>query len=459
MGPSLLFKPNVLVLLLVLITALCPVPGESGGAPDIPADGTEEAPVQRFSLDFRVLTYGAIQGVAASTQNPSNNFLQIPRYVANLELRPDARLNLDPLDLSAKPRARLYYSAWQEGGRQGESQWDTDWFVNEWLARLKVRPDLFLSYGRENLQWGPSFLYSPSNPFFRDNGRRNPYLEVPGMDFARIVWIPESSWAMSFIVNTDEGLNRMTGPGRFLASTLAPPAFEKTYSLKIDYTGRERYASIVLSRRADSENILGYFGGWTVSDAVLLYSEGSFTKGSQALYPVAGSSPLGAPLQPLYQNASSIYPVLLFGGSYTFEAGGTVTTEYTYYGPGYNNSEANQYYAVRGMAATAFSQGGSMAGPGQLVLGQTAVTGLQLLRRNYLMIQYIQNNTWNVLDLTFRWTQNLDDGSGQFTSVVAYSLGKHSELFSVGTVTAGGRNTEFRSLIDYQWMAGLKYTF
>jgi hypothetical protein len=33
-------------------------------------------------------------------------------------------------------------------------------------ARLRLTECLFVSYGRENLQWGPSALFSPSNPFF-----------------------------------------------------------------------------------------------------------------------------------------------------------------------------------------------------------------------------------------------------------------------------------------------------
>ena len=145
-----------------------------------------------------------------------------------------------------------------------------------------MRENLFLSYGRENLQWGPSFLFSPSNPFFQDNGRRNPYLEVPGMDFGRLVYIPASSWTLSFIANTDEGRNKINGP--------AP--FDKTYALKVDYTGRENYGSMVLSHREDSDkNSLGFFGGWTVSDAVLLYGECALTQGSEALYPAKGPFP------------------------------------------------------------------------------------------------------------------------------------------------------------------------
>jgi hypothetical protein len=81
------------------------------------------------------------------------------------------------------------------------------------------------------------------------------------------------------------------------------------------------------------------------------------------------------------------------------------------------------------------------------------------LRKNYALLQYSQNNIRNVIDLTVRWTQNLDDGSGQLTTVVAYSLGKHLEPFFVGTVMAGGKNTEFGSFLDYQGMIGLKYTF
>ena len=139
-------------------------------------------------------------------------------------------------------------------------------YVNEWLVRLKARDNLFVSYGRENLQWGPSFLFSPSNPFFQDNGRSNPFLEVPGMDFARVVWIPHSLWTASFIVNMDEGRNTLLGPD----------PFEKIYALKIDYTGRENYASIILSQK-DYKKSMGFFGGWTVSDAFLVYGEGVMT--------------------------------------------------------------------------------------------------------------------------------------------------------------------------------------
>jgi hypothetical protein len=404
---------------------------------------------EHFAFDLRILTYGIIQEPANSSQNPENNFLQMPHYLADLEIRPDLRLNIDPLELSVKPRMRLEYSFWQEGNRKGESEWVDDWYINEWLARLKLLQNLFVSYGRENLQWGPSYLFSPSNPFFQDNGRRNPYLEVPGMDFGRVVWIPGSAWTISFIANTDEGRNKIIGPN----------PFEKTYALKVDYTGRENYASAILSYREGSKISLGFFGGWTVSDAILLYGEGVITQGSEALYPQQDSSPFGASMRALHHDDSTIKPILLVGGSYTFGTSGTLTVEYAYNGPGYSKTEADTYFTLRRKAANAIGLGGMISGLAQMTLGQTANTGLRFLRRNYAMLQYTQTNIKNKIDLTLRWTQNLDDGSGQGTGLVTYYLGKHMELFTVGTVMVGSKNSEFRSLMDYQWMTGLKYTF
>jgi hypothetical protein len=404
---------------------------------------------EHVAFDLRILTYGIIQEPANSSQNPENNFLLMPHYLADLEIRPDLRLNIDPLELSVKPRMRLEYSFWQEGNRRGESEWADDWYINEWLARLKLLQNLFVSYGRENLQWGPSYLFSPSNPFFQDNGRRNPYLEVPGMDFGRVVWIPGSAWTISFIANTGEGRNKIIGPN----------LFEKTYAIKVDYTGRENYASAILSYREGSKISVGFFGGWTVSDAILLYGEGVVKQGSESLYPQQDNSPFGASMRALHRDDHAIKPVVLIGGSYTFGTNGTLTLEYTYYNPGYGKTEADTYFRLRSTAAEAIRSGGLFSGLGHMTLGQTANTGLRFLRRNYAMLQYTQTNIKNKIDLTVRWTQNLDDGSGQGTGLVTYYLGKHMELFTVGTVMEGSKNSEFRSIVDYQWMIGLKYTF
>lgn len=407
-----------------------------------------EALSDGFDYSLRILASGTSQAPANSSQNPDNDFFQIPQYLADVELRPDFYLNFRILELSAKPRVNLEWRAWEEGDREGETDWDDECFVNEWLARIRVTESLFISYGRENLQWGPSYLFSPSNPFFRDNGRRNPKREVPGMDFARLVWLRGLSWTISLIANLDEGRQE------FLFFE-----FEKTYALKLDYAGQEAYAGLILSRKEYDRDRLGAFGGWTATDALLLYGEGTISKGTDALYPEGANNAFGASMLAIDDEDSSLKGIVLVGGSYTLEMGPTLIMEYVYNGPGYSDGKAGDYYHLRKDASDAFDLIGPIGDLSTLTLSQTADPGLRFLRRNYVMFQYNHNDIRDVLNLTFRWTQNIDDGSGQFISIVEYFVGEHIQLFSIGTVNSGAGDTEFGSILDYQWMVGLEYTF
>jgi hypothetical protein len=400
-----------------------------------------------FSGDLRVLTYGIVQKPANTTQNPNNNFIEIPHYSAYLEARPDLRFDSSFLDLSVKPRAKLNYSIWEEGKREGDTDWQDDWYITEWLARLKIADRLFLSYGRENLQWGPSYLFCPSNPFFTDNGRSNPYMEVAGMDFARLVYVPHLFWTISFIVNTGEGENVIIGT----------EPYKKTYAVKIDYTGRENYTSVIVSQK-DSRVTGGFFAGWTLTDAILLYGEGKLTKGSTALYAREDEATSTVTIDRFHKDDTNIKPVILAGGSYTFENSGALTLEYMYNDQGYTREEADTYYLLRKKAAAALESGGPDVLLGKAVLYQTGDSGLKFLRKNYTMLQYYQGNIKNRYEITLRWTQNLDDRSAQFLVLGSSSLGNRWELFSSVLYSAGSAETEFGSILDYQVMVGLKFT-
>lgn len=117
------------------------------------------------------------------------------------------------------------------------------------------------------------------------------------------------------------------------------------------------------------------------------------------------------------------------------------------------------YYDLRKKAAAVFERGGIARIWGAYLLGQTVDTGLRFLRKNYVMFQYNQTNIMNKMDVTLRWTQNIGDGSGQFLGLLSYSLGRHWEIFSSGIVHAGGGDSEFGSLVNYQLMLGLEFTF
>jgi len=407
-------------------------------------------PAYEYDFTVRALAFGTYTRAAKTSQNPNNDFLNLPRCTAEFELRPDFQLHFERSDFSVKPRLTVSRSKWEDGSRHGESDTDSELFINEWLARVRLVNGFFASYGRENLQWGPSFLVSPSNPFFRDNGRSNPIREVPGMDFGRLVYAPTWTWSLSFIANLDQGRNDL----QFRNSE-----FRKTYALKLDHTDSERYASLILSAREEDRVRLGAYGGVTATDALLLYAEGEISQGTDALYPTLADNILGGVMAPTKDDDTDLSGTLLLGGSYTLEWGPTVTMEYLYNGPGYDDEQADAYFGLRDKAGIAFELDGPISGLGASILGQTADPRLRFLRQHYIMVQLLENDIRDILNLTLRWNQNIDDGSGQLLFWGEYFLGDHLKLFSFGVVNSGGDDTEFGSILDHQIMMGLEVSF
>ena len=402
-----------------------------------------------FDASLRILPYASYQGVADSTQNPDNDFLRLPRFMGNMEIRPDLFLQFRKLEFSVKPRANIQRLVWENGTVNGDKDWEDDWYINEWFFKLGVTDSLFLSYGRENLQWGPSYLFSPSNPFFEDNGRMNPKMEVPGMGFARLVWVPSFKWSASFIVNTDKG-RQIFEPGNF----------HKSYAVKIDYTGSEEYAGLVLSKTEKEGYRIGAFGGWTATDAVLLYGDIGFSQRNDALYPTEDSiSPFGVSMLAVDENSSPWNGTIMMGTSYTFMAGPTILVEYLYNDAGYSDKQARGYYQLRRSACNAYNEYGPISGISRMVLGQTVDPGMRFIRKNYLVLQYRQNDIRDVLNLSFSWIYNVDDKGGRWIYSLEYAVGDHVQIFSIGSLNTGSADTEFRSVFDTSFMLGMEYTF
>jgi len=400
-----------------------------------------------FEYNIRALAFASCQQPADSSQNPDNDFLKLASYKFDFAFRPDFRLVYGVFDFSLKPRMTYEWAKIDKGTYKQESDEADEYFINEWLVRMQIHERLLVSYGRENLQWGPSFLSSPSNPFFKDNGRRSLKAEVPGSDFARIVWVPSAAWSVSLIAHTDNGEQEINSP------------FKETYVLKIDYTGGSAYGSIIGSHKRDDRNRLGIYTGWTASDALLLYVEGMLQQGSEALYPTTSANPFGASMEQSKKDDDDLQGMMVAGGSYTLAAGPTITLEYLYHSLGYDNNEADQYYELRQKAADAYFQSGLLAGLSRQTLSQTVDPNLRFLQQNYLMVQYVHSEFKYVLSLTGRWLWNMDDGSSRLYGSIVYSWGDHTELFALGTYNLGDGDTEFGTFLKYQWVIGLEYAF
>lgn len=355
-----------------------------------------------YEFDSRInaVAFGVIQELEDNSTLNLGNRLGLPQYRAEINLRPDFSLSTENLEVGFKPRFNVQYNQLTDGITGEQSNTDTDAFVNEWLLRYKLNSKLFISYGRENLQWGPSSLISASSPFNDNNGRDNPRLEIPGQDYAKAIWIPSNQLSISLIANIDEGRRKTSNN------------FNKTYAAKIDYTGDEFYAGLIPSYKEGEKERLGWYMNKSVTDALLLHAEGS----------LLGSK----------QNRS-----LLVGGSYTLEDGGTVSLEFL-----------NQ-------------QGGCDFSDFHFCFSNTTTAGSnrKLIRDKYALIQYSKNQVGDMFNITLRGTHGLDDSSSKITAFLEYEINDNAQLFFVGDFYSGSPNSEFGSLLDNAGMIGVGYTF
>lgn len=440
-----------------------------------------------FTSYIKWISYDIFPQPSPSSLNPANKLFNIPSNYLTSEIRADFSLNMDKMFLVFKPRVNVVWERWKEGPKADQDQTETDSLIYEWLVRYYLSSDLIASYGRQNLQWGPAYLLSPSNPFIQNNGQSNPKREVPGMDFVTLLWVIDPSWSISTLINTAQGGNKSAftldvsnlhligkrsfpDMGRFpfgegdvrdqLIDLLGlDTSFEPGYAVKVDFTGFKKYFSVIGSFKEYDRARLGGYGGITVSDAMLLYAETSYTLGSEALYPVAlHRFPEQSILMKSKDASSEPIGMTLVGGTYTLENGMTFVLEGIYNGEGYGDEDAERYYRLRKQAADLYDVPyiGDLA---KLVLYQAANTRLRLLRRHYLMAQAYQNQIYDTLNLALRFTYNIDDGSSQLIPIVEYEIGDHIQAFLVGQYNMGSIDSEFRTLFDHSVMIGVQYTF
>lgn len=367
-----------------------------------------------FYSRIYILGFGIAQDPKPSNLNP-DNILGLPRYQAVLNPRIDLNLDYRRLQLGVKPRYLLNWQRWEDGRLEGQESTGQRVFVNEWFARYRLTDELLVSYGRENLQWGPSVILSSSNPFNRENGRNNTRIEVPGLDYARVVWIPSLSWSVSAIVNTDEGrLNSAQGFGLnqsgFFNQSAQGADFNPSYAVKIDYTGEGRYASLIPSYREHEGYQVGFFAGWNVSDALLLYGEGNISEHDDFK--------------------------IQAGASYTLEAGPTLNLEYYHNNNGCLEERIEQCFLL------------NKINPDDI-----------LFRQDYLMLQYTDTRVWSDLNLNLRVVHNLNDSSTRLIGIFEYEVGDHTQLYLTANGFTGNGASEYGSLLRYSIFAGIGYTF
>jgi len=328
-----------------------------------------------------------------------------PEAVIQNDLRIDLSWARDPLRIELKPRVDLFWQSWNSGLRSGEDEASGNLYFYEWSGRLSLGDEAQVEYGLRNLQWGPSFLLSPSNPFDSRNGETNPKLELPpAADYGLITWFPTSAWTVSLIANVGEGRKRY------------PRHFYPTYALKADYVFQGGYASLIASYRDGASQTydsaktrIGYYAGYNMTDRLLGYLEGSSSE----------------------QDSEN-----LLGLSYTTGFGPTLVLECLH------------------------NSNGSNADIRQLLLRPDEVDWREaLFRKNYLLMQVYQRNLWGNFDYVARWVTSPDDHSHSANLQLNLGITKMMTLFTVATINTGNDDDELAAARDYQIMTGVEIAF
>lgn len=379
----------------------------------------QNAPLQQVQSwwdahgDYSIKNLSSVlnQEYAAIPLNP-DNFLDIPEYTLLNEFRPQVSLSFEYAFFEVKPRFVSKREYFQSGSRDGQEQSDSDTYLHEWVAQFFVTPELSFSYGREDLQWGPAFLLSPSNPFDSKNGRTQPKTEVDAADFAKVTWTPNMHWTFTGIVNTDDGRKS------YRINDKIRQDFRDVYALKVDYLFERGNAAVILSTTDESEdqdNRLGYYLSYNVSDALIAYTEGSFSEEDEEI---------------------------LLGGTYTFESGLSVSTEYFYNSSGMTDPIPTDVIDLIDFEEfiVSFPNRESFA------------------RKNYILIQAYQNDIYRSLDVLLRYTQNLDDNSRSLLGHLEFDLSDNIGVFTSATINSRGQG-ELDSQREHWIQAGIELSF
>lgn len=396
-----------------------------------------------FAFGTQVLGYGTFNSVRNnSVFNPSNQLAAFPEEDFHAALRPDFQLGNSYLSLSAKPRADYDHSFSAAGN-------NASYYLQEWSARLQLLPSVNISYGREVPLWGPALSVPASNPFFLNNGRNTPLLEIGARDFGRLLWQPNSHFALSYIANT--ALRR--GTPDFLP-------FQKTAAVKADYIGRNIllsgiYSSL-LSQVFGQRKFIGSYLQVSAGKAFRFYVDGSAQQGNPGYYPATSADlPFSGYAQT--ERYQRLLPRTIIGGlAYTDSTAGTWTGEYIYNPAGYTNSQAAAFFATGQLLSQIYGGSGPYAGLAAEQLSLASNLGLPLLRRQYAFGQYQRNGIARRLDVVLRYTFNAQDHSGQGVAYITWNTSDHFQLFGVFAGMNGSADTEFARYLHYQAQLGFR---
>jgi hypothetical protein len=392
------------------------------------------APLINWRFDGQAYVYTtALARSPNSAINPGNLYVRLPNLQLNAELRPNARATSDYVDFVLHPRLTSVY---EEGGTP--EQESVRGYFQEAYARIKPAQNVSVTVGRELLTWGPAFFRSPSNPYYFNNARVNPIIELSGVDVARASYSAGSQWTVTggMVFHSGHDL-------------VANDAYKDSLLLKADYQGSDYAGSLILASRRGESVFTGGYAQATINDAVLAYGEFGANSAERA------AETEGTTLTPaIYSTRRSVTG--LIGASYTFGNGTSIYGEYLYNGFGFNIEDEHRFIAQARQEGMDALLGGSLGGIASSNLGNDASRSQNLLGQHYLYLQYQNNPAQGDTLWRLMAAHNLTDHSTQFSAYLEQNISERVSLYALGVYNAGSPNSEFPALFRVSVTAGAK---
>jgi hypothetical protein len=421
-----------------------PAAGEPDAAPAVPGDDETGKPVD-FTMRTQSLLYGTFNEPQRSTPfNPGNRFAAIPSQEINADLRVDLTASAGACTASAKLRAGYDYVL--DADTHGDDS-RSDVFLNAGGVRCELGHGVFVSAGREVLQWGSASYLSPSNPLFAETGKTNPLSDLYGKDIAQVTWYANERLTVSLLHNYDVG-----------SRDPEAAAFSPLTALKLDWIGDRASGGAILSKRRDGVARLGFHGTYTYSDALLVYADVSVGRGHSGWYPLRDAGTGQWRFEQTRLDDDFLHTSLL-GGSYTFESGWSLTAEWLTGNEGYDRDERRDYLAAVTQGASDFTTA-TNAGRGAQLIGASLTNGLRYLGSDHVFLQLLRSEWNDKADVALRWTRSFGSGSGHALSASAtYYVTPSLQVFAIGTSAGGGGGSDFGRLVEDSALLGLRWYF
>lgn len=408
----------------------------------------------------RTSAKGVLAGLVTLTRpqennaNPRNQVKRISQLSLNERAGTDFSLTDRSIGLFAKlsPRWTLGHDYTDAGHPQAEVRRGQEAYINNYF--LQWQPpgeDVTVTLLRRNLDWGPSFLRSPSNLFVSKQSNQNPLYEVRGKDYAQATIAPWANGAATLIYNYGKGATTDQG--------VLDKGFPQAAALTYEHYFPDKYVRLIGGWHEENGALVGSYGQWTYNESTIFYYDAGITFKSLDYYPVIeNGSPFGGTYKRIYETNSRVLPSFVVGASYTTESNYVFNLDYFYHGPGYDGENIRAWRSINKTSAAQVRNNNPLLRSGALgTLGLGASNSDGYLGQHYLGLQ-VSSTFLDNIDIVAHDEIALQDGSQLLFVSATTSYGKGT--FSVSAVmTTGGAGSVSGKDIDKQITIGYRLTF